>query len=222
MRAIAIASALFLAATAVSAGAADFSLLGRRMVVREPGGGESARRVVIVGRGGPIGPVLASLESGSVYLRVFVQGDTLQSQFFALEGFELVAVPGGLRFTGPGRWGNPVEELLVEDDGAGASRIRAVLRGDIGIVALALTPPDPGTSGGLMLLTGVNAFSATYVDSVCVVLGGAAGGTIVDDSPTRWRLKGATAQGTCPPLAPPLPTPVPTPTALPSPICTGC
>jgi hypothetical protein len=195
-----------------SALAADVAIRGRRMAVRENPAGETGRRVVVVGRESTTSATFGEPLYGA-YLRVFVDGGQgAQSQLFFLEPAGWSSVSGGYRYAGPGPDGSPIERVDVNVEPGKPARIRAVLRGDLGSDALNLLPPDPGTSGGLSL--------GTTGDTFCVVLGGAAGGTVVADDASAWRIRNATSEVACPPVPTPGPTPVHTPT--PGPCDTLC
>jgi hypothetical protein len=201
-----VAGALLVAGAAP---AADLAVRGRRMLVHErPGAGETGRRVVVLGREGPTAEALGSIQYGA-YLQVFVQGGSSQSQLFFLEPAGWTTVPRGLRYVGPGP-GNPVQEVRLEAGSGKPTLVRVVLRGDVGTTPLAIVPPNPGVSGGVSIsLTGGRA---------CVVLGGAAGGTVAIDKPRRWLIRQATGEVACPPG----PTPLPTPDVTPIPCDTLC
>jgi hypothetical protein len=184
------------------------------MVVRERPAGETGRRVVVVGRE-PTTSATFAVPLYGAYLRVFVNGaQGAQSQLFFLEPAGWSSVSGGYRYSGPGPDGSPVDEVVVNLEPGKPSRIRAVLRGDIGSDALNLLPPDPGISGGLSI--------GTTGDTLCVVFGGDAGGTILADDASVFRIRDATAEVACPPVPTPHPTPVHTPTPQPcDTLCNG-
>lgn len=186
--------------------AADVAVRGRRLAVREGPSGEPSRKVVIVGREASADQPVPEFSSGA-NLRVELDGASPQSQLYFLPANGWTSTARGQRFQGTGS--NPVQEVLIETDGTEPVRVRVVLRGDVGTTPLNLVPPDPG-SGGSMTLAGVG-------DTYCVVLGGAAGGTITANTERAFRMRGATSEVACPPV----PTVVP-PTPSPGPTSGGC
>ena len=138
-----------------------------------------------------------------------------QTQLFALPAAGWSAIHNGYRYVEPQGSGRAIRRVVVRADGDGAVRVRVVLRGDA--TNLNLAPPNPGSAGGVVL-------GLAFGNDDCVQLGGAAGGRIVADDATVWRIVAATAKPACPPIPTPvLPTPVPcdtlcnpTPAATPS------
>lgn len=217
-------SALFLVVSAALA--ADVAVRGRRLVVREGPSGEPSRKVVIVGREASADEPVPAFTLGA-NLRVELDGASTQSQLYFLPANGWTSTARGQRFQGTGS--NPVQEVLIETDGTQPIRIRVVLRGDVGSTPLNLVPPDPG-SGGSMTLAGRG-------DTYCVVLGGAAGGTITANTERTFRMRGATSEVACPPvptvaptgtpvpcdtLCNPMPSTPPTPTPTPGPTSGMC
>lgn len=201
--------------------AGDFSILGRRLVVRQgPGGGEAARRVTVVARQTDSGITSLSdpVASGAI-LRVFASGATAQEQMFFLPAAGWQAITNGYRWTATGLPdAAPVAEVRIVLAPGGNVRLKAVLRGDVGALALSLTPPNPGGSGGLALdvlypypIPGVSAH-------FCVGLGGAAGGAITRNTAGVFKIRNAINGATCAALPTPHWPPSPTPEVTPSPI----
>ena len=211
-------TALVAALVATTAAATDNTVRGRRMVVRQSeDGGQTSRRVLVVGRELQSG--ITSFDSPLVAgatLRVVLGGGTEQTQLFALPPAGWTEIRNGYRYLEPPGSGRAIRRVVLRADGDGSARVRVVLRGDAS--NLTLRPPDPGEAGGAVL--GL-AFGNTY----CVQLGGAAGGRTVADDATVWRIVAATAEPACPPVPTPvLPTPIPcdtlcnpTPAVTPSP-----
>jgi len=199
--------------------AGDFSILGRRLVVRQGPGGEAARRVTVVARQTDSGITSLSnpVASGAI-LRVFANGATAQEQMFSLPAAGWTAITNGYRWTATGLPdAAPVAEVQIVLTPGGNVRLKAVLRGDVGDLALSLTPPNPGGSGGLAL-------DVLYPDPIpgvsahfCVGLGGAAGGAITRNTAGVFKIRNAIHGATCAALPtphwPPSPTPGGNPTA---------
>lgn len=188
---------------ATAAPAADRTIRGRRMVVRQSDDqGQTSRRVVVVGRELHSGVTAfdSPLATGAT-LRVVLSAGTEQTQLFVLPASGWSAINNGYRYVEPQGSGRPIRRVVLRAEGTGVARVLVVLRGNAGNLDLA--PPDPGSAGGAVL--GL-AFGTNY----CVQLGGAAGGRTVADDPTVWRIVAATAEPACPPIPTPLvPTPVP-------------
>ena len=205
---------------AVGALAADVAVRGRRLAVRAGQGGESSRKVVIVGREASVDVPVPAFSQGANLL-VRLEGQSATSQLFFLPASGWTSTARGQRFTGAADV--PVEEVLVETNGTDPARVRVVLRGSAGTTPLNLLPPNLGSGGSLSL--------AGSGDTYCVVLGGAAGGTIAVDTALAFRMHGATAEVACPPVPTVVPTPGPTsgmcvpvcaPTVTPTPTPVPC
>jgi hypothetical protein len=204
------------ALVATAAAAADRTIRGRRMVVRQSDDlGQTSRRVVVVGRDLQAGFASfdSPLQSGAT-LRIAVSGGAEQTHLFVLPASGWTAIQNGYRYVEPTGSGRAVRRVVLRADGSGAARMLVVLRGDASNLNLA--PPNPGSAGGAVL-------GLAFGNDYCVQLGGAAGGRIVADDETVWRIVAATAKPACPPIPTPvLPTPIPcdtlcnpTPTAPP-------
>ena len=195
--------------------AADLTVRGRRMVVRQsPDAGATKRRIVVVGRelSSGITSFDSPLQAGAT-LRVFAT--PAQTHFFELPGTGWHAIPGGYRYVEPNASGRAIRRVVLNATGG---KIRVVLRGDS--TNLFVAPPNPGESGGIVL-------GLAFGNNYCVQLGGDAGGTIAANTANVFRIVAATSEPACPPIPTPLvPTPnpcdtncsTPTPTPDPTPI----
>jgi hypothetical protein len=188
MVAATIRSVLLILAYATTALAADQQILGRKLQVRNPDD-ESARKIVVLGRQSPSSLTLVGDPTVSgASLQIVANGPTGSTQVFALEAAGWRATARGFVYVGP-TTGDPVRRVVIRR--ATSSVLKAILRGRTGTADLAVTPPNPGDDGGLVL-------GFTGGDRYCVSLGGAAGGSEQQDDAEEWTIVNATAAPGCP------------------------
>jgi hypothetical protein len=170
-------------------------ILGKKLIVRDPTGAENRRTVVALGRESAtdMGPlILGDPTVSGATLRLVTMGTSPSDQTYALDaaGWQPLGAYGYL-YRGPtGGDGDPVQRVRIKRTPRRVGLLQVMLRGGLGTQSLDVVPPNLGDEGALALtITG----GGTY----CVGFGGAAGGSEVDDSATRWKIIDATGQ-TCP------------------------
>jgi hypothetical protein len=169
-------------------------ILGRRMAVRNPTGGEFRRTVVVSGkeRASDIAAIDGDPVANGATLRVIANGTTDSDQTFILDSTGWKATRSGFRYRGPtGADGDPVSRVSFVRTRSGTVVLKATLRGILGTQNLDVVPPNTGDSGGAILT--ING-GGTY----CVAFGDAAGGQESLDTAQTWRIMYATAQPGCP------------------------
>jgi hypothetical protein len=169
-------------------------LRGRKLIVRNPPGGEPRRRVVVVAREQPtdMGPALVGdpTVTGAT-LRVVAGGGTSADETYVLDAPGWTPITGGYRYSGPtGADGDPVKRVILKRTPKGVGLLKAVLHGSIGTQSLDVVPPNPGDAGGIEL-------TITGGFRHCVGFGAAAGGTEALDTATAWKVINPPGQG-CP------------------------
>jgi hypothetical protein len=180
---------------AVQAEAANQRVLGKKLVVKDPAGTESARSLVAIGKetASDIASLVGDPVTHGASLRVLLNGATGSGQNFTLDAGGWSATATGFKYSGPtAADGDPVKRVVLKRTASGTVLLKAVLRGGLGTQSLDLTPPDPGSDAAVTL-----AFHGGG-DVYCVSLGGAAGGTVAADTQERWQIGGATAEPDCP------------------------
>jgi hypothetical protein len=169
---------------------------GRRLDVGNPTLSENDRTVLVLGDddAAAIGhSVDGDPTVHGATLRLIASGTTPSDQTYVLDASGWRGRGSRFRYAGPtGADADSVKSVRLALRKAGAkARLRAVLRGRVGMQSLDVVPPNTGDGGALILQIGGG--GGTY----CVTLGGAAGGTETDDTAVRWRLVDATANPDC-------------------------
>jgi hypothetical protein len=170
-------------------------ILGRKMLLKDPGRTEAKRRVIVIGRetSTDIGPdIVGDPVTNGATLRVIAKGGMISDETYVLDASGWSTIGNvGFRYLGPtGPDGDPVERVLIKRTANGTALLKAVLKGSVGTQSLDILPPNPGDEGGIILA--ING-GATY----CVSFGGAALGTETADQPTLWKLLNPTGQSGC-------------------------
>ena len=179
--------ALLIASAAVAM-AADQAILGRRLLVRDATGDESRRVVVILGRDSSSASLAGDPTVGGASLQLVANGPAGSTQVLALDAAGWKATSNGFVYVGPTS-GDPVRRVVLK--GPPSYVLKAILRGNVGTSDLAVTPPNPGDDGGLVL-------GFPGGDRYCVSFGGAAGGVETRDDAGAWKIVNATAEAGCP------------------------
>jgi hypothetical protein len=175
----------------------DRLIQGKRLTVADPGGSESRRYVLVLGR--ETATEVGRFVDGDptvhgATLRVITNGTTPSDQTYVLDasGWRRLA-SAAYRYTGPtGGDGDPVRGAVLRLARSRSATLKALIRGSTGTQSLDLVPPNTGTDGGAILQIGNG--GGTY----CVAFGGAAGGTELQDDAVGWRVINATGQPGCP------------------------
>lgn len=219
MKRIAKVSALAAVLSMILAGwahAADQTILGRSLIVKNPGS-PSKRKVTgaakevgspntIVGDptmagsagGGFLGSAGGALlgSAGGAVLTVIADGDNPSKQFFALkQGKSSTGKPfwrasgtTGFKYKDPNGDQGPVKVVLIKKNTAGVFKIEAVIRGKNGTVNV--VPPNSGTDGFMTLFL-------AHGDLYCVKYG--ADGDVINDGDRLFKVRHPASEG-CPPL----------------------
>jgi hypothetical protein len=185
--------ALAAAVTVGDALAETQQILGERLLLKDPTGAESSRSLVIGARerGSDITAIAGDpVAGGGTLLLGINSGSTGQS--FVLDASGWSATATGFRYAGPtGSDGDPVKQVVLRRSRRGTALLKIVLKGKVGVQPLDLVPPDPGSDAVAILVL-------SNGDSYCVSFGGAAGGEVVADTATTWKMQNATAEPGCP------------------------
>jgi hypothetical protein len=188
------ALACVLLATLVSgAAAADFSILGGRLAVKDPSGSEDRRSVVATAKEQASDvPALANPMAGGAMLTIVLDGGTGSSQTFVLDAGGWSATgTSGYRYAGPtGADGDPVKKVVLQRRASGTALLKLALRGSVGTQALTLVPPNLGVDAAIAL--------DVAGDRYCAAFGGTAGGTVRRDTSQVWKVVSPGAEAGCP------------------------
>lgn len=175
------------------AGAAEFAILGAKLVVKDPSGSEDRRSVVATAKEQASDiSALADPTAGGAVLTITLDGGTATTQSFVLDaGGWSASGTSGYRYAGPiGADGDCVKKVVLQRRASGTALLKLTLRGNVGTQALALLPPNPGAQASLALEVGS--------DRYCTVFGGAAGGTVRTDTSAVWKITAPESEGACP------------------------
>jgi len=170
------------------------TVLGKKLLVKNPTSDESERAVVVFGQEAAtdIGPsVIGDPTVSGATLQVIASGGTDRARTYQLDapGWR-TAGSVGYRYAGPTADGDPVKKVLIKRTPGGKALLKVILSGSVGTRNLDVIPPNLGDAGGIVLSI---AGGGTY----CAAFGGTAGGTEVEDTPQLWKVTNATAEG-CP------------------------
>jgi hypothetical protein len=209
---VALALALVATTDIGAAGAAEQTILGSQLVVKDSGGATkrsvsgSAKEVL------SINTIVGNPTVGGGVLEITVNGGTPTVQSFTLpqgisvagKPFWSVAGTTGYQYRDSKGQNGPVKILKIRKTGSGNFSIKANIQGKNG--PLAIVPANPGTDGCMALtLAGGDRYSVAFgIESV-----------IKNSGAKLFSAKKPTAEGICPAA------PTPTPTATPSPTLTA-
>jgi len=192
-------------ATAVSALAADQTVLGSQLVVKDPGLATKRSVLGSASEKASANSIVGDPTSAGGVLEVMVSGANPSSQRFVLpQGMTSTgkslwsAIGGGYRYGDSKGQNGPVKSLKIKRTGSGTFSIKATISAKYGTVAI--VPPNPGTDGCLALTLGTG-------DRYSVAFGVAS--TIKNDGTRLFSAKKPPSEAVCPAL----PTPTATPTA---------
>ena len=187
-------------------GAADQTILGHQLVVKNPSTPDRRQLVVKAREPGSLATIVGDPTHPGTSLSITVNGATPSAQTFSLPG-------GTSPLTGKPFWhGDAVRGFTYEDskgeNGAlkivrlkassrGVFQIAAVAAGTLGTIAV--VPPNPGTDGCMRLDIGGGG------DTYHVLF---ADGQVTNSGAKQFKVTKPTVEGTCPPPIPPIP-PVP-------------
>ena len=190
------AAALMLWGT--SARAADQTILGRLLLVKDPAPDASPdptkRKIKVLGKELPsTNTIVGDPTTMGASLRVIANGATDYDQTFPLPAAGWAGVPGlKLKYSDAGVHG-PVRKAVLYSN-SGKFIFKALVSGEYGLISI--EAPNPGTDGAAVL-------SITGGDNYCMMFGGAAGGTLINfpsGNPFKvFAVKRATSENGCPP-----------------------
>lgn len=171
------------AASILPAGAADQTIVGKRLVVKLD------RFRVIADESGSPNTIVGDPTVAGASLRIYANGGTSTSQTISLPAARWNAgFPDGYGIHGTGQVG-PVRYVRIRKNYRGRFFLKVLLKSSFG--PLDVVPPNPGTDGGLVL-------TINGGDRYCTSFGGAAGGNETNDDADTWRIVRATAEPPCP------------------------
>lgn len=144
---------------------ADQTILGRSLVVKDPGTA-SKRKVSSVAKEKAsantiVGNPTLSGSAGGAILTVFVDGASSANQSFVLnqgttttgKAFWTASGTTGFKYRDPRGDQGPVKLVVIKRSGSGSFSIKALVTGKNGPVSI--VPPNPGTEGCVALKLGV-------------------------------------------------------------------
>jgi hypothetical protein len=182
-------AALLVVGWAAATQAATEVVLGRRLLVRDPGD-ESRRRVVVEGYERPSAlTIVGDPRIGGATVRIVAGGATLSDVTYTLPPSGWRATSTGFVYGGASGDG-PVRRVVLRRSPRGSFRLRVSASGRGDGTPLDVVPPNPGTDGGVIL-------TIEGGDTYCVSLGGAAGGTVLTEE-SLFRITRAAAEVGCP------------------------
>jgi hypothetical protein len=185
------AVALVLVAAGIARGS-DHTILGKKLIVKNPAGREDRRVIVGIGTNRPAGfsELRGNPFADGATLTVIGNGGTSTAQVFTLAPSGWDGIQKGMRYRGP-TTGDPVKLVILKHVPVSRfAQLKVILHGAVGTTDLEVLPPNPGDDGGVTL-------EFPGGDRYCVAFGGAAGGTELLDTAEQWRIVDATAAPGC-------------------------
>ncbi len=197
--------ALFAAAALVLWGtparAADQTILGRLLLVKDPAPDASPdptkRKIKVYGKELPsTNTIVGDPTTAGASLRVIANGANDYDQTFPMPAAGWAGIPGlKLKYSDAGVYG-PVRKAVLYSNG-GKFILKALVSGELGLITI--EAPNQGTDGAVVL-------SISGGDNYCMMFGGAAGGTLINfpsGNPFKvFAVKRATVETGCPPPPP--------------------
>jgi hypothetical protein len=176
-----VALVLALAVTAVlTVHAADQTILGHQLVVKNPSTPDSRKLIVKAREVGSSATIVGDPTAAGATLSIAVNGGTPSAQTFSLPG-STSALTGKPFWSGDAVKGfnykdskgenGPVKGAQLKKSGGRTFQLKAVAVGTLGAITVA--PPDPGTDGSVQLTIGGGG------DTYHVIFG--AGGKVTND-----------------------------------------
>jgi hypothetical protein len=188
-----IALVLALAVTASRpAGAADQTILGRQLVVKNPSTPDRRQLVVKATEDGSPNTIVGDPSISGATLSITVNGATPSDQIFRLPpGIAITGKPfwsfdakKGFRYKDAKGENGPVKVAQIKKSG-GVFQIKAVAVGHLG--AITVLPPNPGTGGcvGLRIDNG-DTYYVRFAD-----------GQVTNDGAQQFKVLNPVTEGTC-------------------------
>jgi hypothetical protein len=197
-----LAGAFAAACLAGPAVAAEQTVLGRKLVVKNPQPADPSQRSVSAlaierGSGAPLNgdPTVVTAGAGGAVLEIAALGTATSSQLFSLDqgtradgqAFWRRLGSRGFAYSDPHGERGPVKSVKITRSQGGTLRLSASLRGENG--ALDIVPPNPGTSGFIALTLSAG-------DRYCAGFG--AGSRITNRGDELWKVGSVTAESCAP------------------------
>jgi 6-phosphogluconolactonase (cycloisomerase 2 family) len=164
---------------------------GKRLVMRDPRPNidERRRRFVLLAKATGAPALSGNPTVDGATLTITLSGALATQQAFSLPAGSWAPLgTSGFRYSDPGGANGPVKTVILKRTGTGRMTFKVVGRGANGQIDLA--PPNAGTSAEAILVTG----TARY----CTTIGGAAGGTVTNNTETLFKVRNPTASVACP------------------------
>jgi len=174
--------------------AADRTVLGKKLLVRDPDGTEPRRVTVVLARerNTDVPAIVGDPTADGAILRVTTGGANPTDAFYGLNAADWRATPTGFVFRAGQSETDPVLRAILKRSSGGVALMKVVLRGNVGTRDLDVVPPNPSTMASVVLSV------SNGGDRYCASYGGAAGGTVVRDDDTQLKIREATAEPPCP------------------------
>jgi hypothetical protein len=193
-----LAAILLVSSVSTSLGV-GYSILGKRILVKDPTGAPEQRTVIIQAKERPsdIAALSDPTVSGAT-LQIVLTGGTPSDDSYNLPAalWETTGYGYGYRYSraDPQSPSDPVHRVFIKKSPSGLVQMKVILKGTVN---LSLVPPNPGSDANIFL-------DVTGGDRYCTGFGGAAGGSVVVDTQQQWKVLSATDEVAC--SAPSLPS----------------
>lgn len=190
---------------------ADQTILGRSLVVKDPGTASKRKVSAVAKEKGSantlVGNPTLSGSAGGAILTIFVDGASSANQSFVLsqgtsstgKAFWAASGTSGFKYRDSRGDQGPVKLVLIKRSGSGSFSIKALVTGKNGPVSI--VPPNPGTDGCVALKLGIAAASG---DRYHVKFG--PDGTVKNVGSKLFKVKKPLTEGFCPNGPPPTTT----------------
>lgn len=191
----ALLAGLFVLAAPLGARAAEQLILGKQVLVKDPGAPEKRKVLVKAAEEASANTVVGDPVTTGATLDLRLYGGTTSAQIFTLPGgnnnagkpFWKGSVSKGFSYTDAKGEAGPVKVVKIKKTPAGAFQIKVVVSGKNGTISV--LPPNFGTGACAMLtLGGGDAYSIRFGD-----------GEMKDKGSKLFKVKDPTVEGTCAP-----------------------
>jgi hypothetical protein len=162
----------------------------KRLTVKDsrPNVDETQRRLILLAKRSGAPALTGNPVADGASLTITLSGVLPTEQTFSLPSSGWDALPVGYRYIDSGGANGPIKSVLLKRTSGGTMTLKVTALGRNGLVNL--VPPNTGTSGRAILVTGTNRY--------CTTMGGAAGGTVIQNDEKLFKAKNATASVVCP------------------------
>jgi hypothetical protein len=165
-------------------------LLAKRLIVKDPAPNvdESRRRLTLLAKRSGAPGLTGNPVADGASLNVALAGVLPTEQTFSLPNTGWSAIATGFRYNDTTGANGPIKSVLLKRTNAGRMTLKVVGIGSKGLINL--VPPNTGTGGTAILVTGTSRY--------CTTMGGAAGGAITNNTETLFKATNATSSVVCP------------------------